>query len=38
MWDTAGQERYKSVIRTYYRGSLGVILVYDITKYSYNIY
>ena len=33
IWDTAGQERYRSVTRGYFRGSLGVIIVYDITRY-----
>ena len=32
LWDTAGQERYKSVTRSYFRGSIGVIIVYDITS------
>ena len=32
IWDTAGQESFKSVVRTYYRGSDGIILVYDITR------
>jgi Ras-related protein Rab-2A len=31
IWDTAGQESFKSITRSYYRGSAGVILVYDIT-------
>ncbi|KAJ2161861.1 Golgi to endosome transport [Coemansia sp. RSA 552] len=31
-WDTAGQERFRSVTRSYYRGSIGTILVYDITS------
>jgi len=30
IWDTAGQERFRSVTRGYYRGSAGVILVYDV--------
>jgi small GTP-binding protein len=30
LWDTAGQETYKSVARTYFRGAVGAILVYDI--------
>jgi small GTP-binding protein len=34
IWDTAGQERYKSVTRGYFRGALGVIIVYDITRYA----
>ena len=32
IWDTAGQERFKSVTRSYFRGSIGVLIVYDITK------
>jgi Ras-related protein Rab-1A len=32
LWDTAGQERFRSVIRSYYRGCHGIILVYDITN------
>jgi Ras-related protein Rab-4B len=33
IWDTAGQEKFRSVARSYYRGAIGVIIVYDITKY-----
>ena len=29
--DTAGQERYKSLTQSYYKGSNGVVLLYDIT-------
>eukprot|EP00758_Cryptobia_borreli_P002590 Tbor_TRINITY_DN3143_c0_g1::TRINITY_DN3143_c0_g1_i1::g.14779::m.14779/K07880/RAB4B; Ras-related protein Rab-4B len=32
IWDTAGQERYKSVTRSYYRGALGALIVYDVTS------
>jgi len=32
VWDTAGQERYKAVTSAYYRGALGALIVYDITK------
>ncbi|KAJ4755078.1 Ras-related protein Rab-11B [Rhynchospora pubera] len=32
VWDTAGQERYRAVTSAYYRGALGAMLVYDITK------
>ncbi|KAF8894786.1 ras family-domain-containing protein [Infundibulicybe gibba] len=32
IWDTAGQERYRAITSAYYRGAVGVILVYDITK------
>ncbi|XP_028836493.1 ras-related protein Rab-42b [Denticeps clupeoides] len=29
-WDTAGQERFRSVTRSYYRNSVGGILVFDV--------
>jgi Ras-related protein Rab-1A len=32
IWDTAGQERFKTITSTYYKGSNGIILVYDITE------
>ena len=30
--DTAGQERYRTITTAYYRGSLGFILMYDVTN------
>lgn len=30
IWDTAGQERFKSITRSYYRGAMGIIVVYDL--------
>ena len=33
-WDTAGQERFKTVTKAYFRGSHGILLVYDITKHD----
>lgn len=32
IWDTAGQERYRAITTAYYRGALGALLVYDISK------
>jgi len=32
IWDTAGQESFRSITRSYYRGSVGALLVYDITR------
>jgi small GTP-binding protein len=34
IWDTAGQERYRSMASAYYRGAVGALLVYDITRAS----
>lgn len=30
LWDTAGQERFRSITMSYYRNSVGALLVYDI--------
>ncbi|XP_058037435.1 ras-related protein Rab-2B isoform X3 [Ahaetulla prasina] len=32
IWDTAGQESFRSITRSYYRGTAGALLVYDITS------
>ncbi|KAG7550180.1 Small GTP-binding protein domain [Arabidopsis thaliana x Arabidopsis arenosa] len=32
IWDTAGQERYRAVTSAYYRGAVGAMLVYDVTR------
>jgi|Transcript_12034 Ras-related protein Rab-2A len=31
IWDTAGQESFRSITRSFYQGSHGVFLVFDIT-------
>jgi small GTP-binding protein len=32
IWDTAGQEAFRSITRSYYRGTIGCLLVYDISQ------
>lgn len=34
IWDTAGQETFKAITRSYYRGTIGCLLVYDIANRS----
>ena len=34
VWDTAGQESFRSITRSYYRGSICCLLAYDITRRS----
>ena len=32
IWDTAGQERYRAITHAYYKGAVGAIIVFDISK------
>ena len=32
IWDTAGQARFRAITKNYYKGSHGIILIYDITN------
>ncbi|KAK9288508.1 hypothetical protein L1049_016967 [Liquidambar formosana] len=34
IWDTAGQERFRAVTSAYYRGAVGGLIVYDISRRS----
>jgi Ras-related protein Rab-1A len=37
LWDTAGQERFRTITTSYYRGSHGILIIYDITdRVSFN--
>ena len=34
IWDTAGQERFRSITRSYYRNSVGGLILFDTTNYD----
>ncbi|KAL1190724.1 Ras-related protein RABA5d [Cardamine amara subsp. amara] len=34
IWDTVGQERFRAVTSAYYRGAVGALVVYDISRQS----
>ena len=35
IWDTAGEERFRAVTSAFYRGSVGALLVYDMTRWGH---
>lgn len=32
IWDTAGQEKFRALTSAYYRGAVGAIIVFDLSK------
>lgn len=32
IWDTAGQETFRSIVKSFYRNSAAILLVYNITQ------
>lgn len=32
IWDTAGQERFQAITASFYRGAMGIMLIYDVTN------
>ena len=34
IWDTAGTEQFQAITRTYYKGAIGALLVYDISRHE----
>lgn len=32
IWDTAGQERFQAITASFYRGAMGIMLIFDVTN------
>ena len=32
LWDTAGQDKYRTIAKNYFKGSHGILLLYDVTS------
>jgi len=32
IWDTAGQEKFRSIARTYFKQTIGALVVFDLTR------
>mmetsp|Transcript_11073 Transcript_11073/g.22070 ORF Transcript_11073/g.22070 Transcript_11073/m.22070 type:complete len:201 (-) Transcript_11073:29-631(-) len=32
VWDTAGQERFRTITKAYYKGAMGILMVYDVSN------
>ncbi|URE45009.1 RAB GTPase [Musa troglodytarum] len=35
IWDTAGQDRYRAITSAYYRGSVGALVVFDLSRRAF---
>lgn len=34
IWDTSGDDKFRNIVKCYYKGTRGIILVFDITNYD----
>ena len=38
IWDTAGQEKFKSIVPMYYKGSKGIMIIFDVIQRFISIF